>query len=69
MIQRNNRKRLNPRGKQQCIHCQEVKPMDKYNFVVDAKTRTGLASICRECKAQGEREIYGPRYLARKAAS
>ena len=67
MIQRNNRKRLNPRGQQQCIHCEKVKPLDVYNFKSVEQTRSGFLSKCRECENRIHREVYRPRTMARKA--
>ena len=69
MIQRNNRKRLRPRGKQQCIHCEKVKPLDVYNFKSVERTTSGFLSTCRECENRIHREVYRPRTMARKAAS
>ena len=68
MIQRNNRLRLNPRGKQQCLHCHEVKPLDAYHFTPSTACKNGLYATCRECSNRQQREIYRPRYLARKKA-
>ena len=69
MIQRNNRKRLRPRGKQQCIHCEKVKPLDKYHFKRGLwhVQQAACMSTCRECENRAHREIYRPRHLARKA--
>ena len=58
-----------------CARCKKYKARENYNIVSrrlkDGRIRQHLASWCRECKAEYQREVYGPTVgkeeLARRA--